>query len=168
MKRIRLFLGRLGSGKSHIAKQQFELSEELGEDPYYIEVSDLVTRFAQQITGKKNPTREEQQGVKQRMKNNPNWLLDAIIQEIERAPTDCIYLSGLREKWIFDKLQEKYGLIDVTVVEADAELRQKRRNLTLEQFNAAEERDDKIGLKELLESVESQASVVENNYEQRG
>lgn len=165
MKRIYLYLGKVGSGKSHIARQQYELMEELGKEPFYIEVSALVTDFAKKITGKENLSREELQGVKAQMKNDPNWLLDSIIEQIESVSTNTIVLSGLREKWIYDKLVEKYGKMRVTIVEADSELRRNRRELSSEQFKAAEERDNQIGLGELLESVGDHAVVVENNYE---
>lgn len=165
MKKLRLFVGKLGSGKSFIAKQQYELAQELGENPSYIEVSDLVTEFARKLTGKDEPSREDLQAVKQHMKDNKNWLLDSIVEAIENAPSNVIYLSGLREGWILDKLEELYGEADITVVEADSELRRKRRDLSEDDFEEASKRDDLIGLGDLLKNVKDRASVVVNNYE---
>lgn len=165
MKRILFYLGKLGCGKSYVARIDYMNSQELDDDPCFIEVSDLVTRFAKQITGKENPSREEQQAVKDQMKNDPNWLLNSITKEIDQANTKCIYVCGLREKWIFDVLETLYGSGEVIIVEADDELRRNRRGLSEEEFAEAQARDDKIGLSELLDSVTGRAKTVINNYE---
>jgi len=165
MKKLKFYLGKLGCGKSHVANLAFMTSQELGDDPCFIEVSDLVTEFAKNITGKENPSREEQQAVKEHMKSDPTWLLDSIVNKIESVDTKCIYISGLREKWIFDILEEKYGRSEVYLVVANDDLRMQRRGLTSEEFAEAQARDDQIGLGELLESVSNRANVIENNYE---
>lgn len=167
MKNIQLFLGRIGSGKSYIARLQQEVTEKIGKETFFIEVSELVEQFAKRVLKKENPSRTDLQGVKDKMKKDPNWLLNMLIEKIESTPNEEIFVSGLREKWIYDILVQRYDKIYTYIIQANAELRRKRRDLTQKQFLEAEERDDQIGLKDLLAAVKSKAVLIINEHEKK-
>ena len=164
MKKIYFYLGKIGSGKSHVAKAFAEKLSRADIPHLFIEVSDLVKQTASEYHGP-NPTREQLQALKEKLKANPNWLLDAILNLISRSNDDIIIISGLREKWILEQIEKKYGTARIAIVEADEELRMKRRQLSPEEFKTAEERDKKIGVDELIDSVRHRADVVPNNFE---
>lgn len=160
---IYFFIGRLGSGKTYIAKQFEKQLQEQGQTTSFIEVSDLVGEVAIALFG--SDSRESKQLVKEKMKENPRFLIDQLIQRIIIANSDVVIISGLREYWIYEELKRRYKKGDVYIVDADAELRKKRRSYTDEQFSKAEELDDKIGVGELIEKVSPFAKRIDNNYE---
>lgn len=163
MRELVFFLGKLGSGKSYIAKKEFAACLQMGMSIDYIEVSDLVSDFAREITGKENPSREDLQLVKEKMKDSPNWLLDSLINKIEETQHSRVIVCGLREKLILDALEKKYGSGEIFIIEARDEVRRERRGLSLDEFIEADMRDYNIGLYRLLESVQDRAKVIKNN-----
>lgn len=155
------FIGRLGSGKTYIAREYEKKLQGQGFLTTFIEVSDIMSTFLPP-----NPTREQKQELKEKFKANPRFLIDRLIECIKNAPSESIIISGLREYWIYDELQRLYWVNRVVIVEAPAELRRKRRGYTEEEFKLAEERDDKIGVGELIKNLSSVAFFEQNIFEQ--
>jgi hypothetical protein len=160
-KNLLFFIGRLGSGKTYVAKQYEKQLQIMGYTTTFIEVSSIMNTFLPP-----NPTREQKQELKEKLKNHPRFLIDSLIEAIKKAPTTEIIISGLREYWIYDELQRQYSVKQVFIVNAPAELRRKRRGYTEEEFKLAEERDDKIGVGELIEKLTQGACVIQNIFEQ--
>ena len=165
MRELIFYLGKLGSGKSCLAKREYKTCLQMGMNIGYLEISELVKEFFINLTGQSKPTRNDLQLVKERMKGDRNWLLNIIIERIESMSCQRIIISGLREKWILEELEKKYGSGEIFIINANKELRRKRRGLTVKEFEESEERDNKIGLEELLSSIEDRATTIVNNYE---
>lgn len=169
MKKLIFYIGKIGSGKSHTAlRREADVSAKKKIPCEYIEVSELVLEQAAKLAKSEvglRPSRKECQEVKQKMmKENPRWLLDLLLQGITNSLSDTIFVSGLREKWIFDELEARYPNVEIYIVEADEEVRAKRRSITLEELRRQEERDNEIGLGAFLEAVRNRAKIIENNY----
>lgn len=158
MKSIRLYLGQLGCGKSHIAKQECKK-----ENGHFIETSALVSQVATKYYS--NPTREQLQKLKFQLQEDPRWLIDLLLQEIENTSKIKIFISGLREVSLYQELNALFGIDEIVIVIADDELRRQRRELSHEQFVEASKRDDSLGLSDLLELVKPKARIVYNNFE---
>jgi len=164
MKKLHFFVGRLGSGKTYIAKLLQQQYKDQDKQTLFIEVSDIVGNFAKKLFGA-NPTREDKQRVKEMMKSNPDFILNEIQSQIEVTTAEYVIISGLREYWIHKELEKQYGQVEVTLVEADTTLRRVRRNYSQEEFEVAEQRDDQIGIGEYIEKIRSRALLCINNYE---
>lgn len=164
-KTIYFFIGFIGSGKTYVAKQFEKTLQEQGKETCFIEVSDLVGEAAKAYFG--SDSRENKQMIKEKMKDNPRFLIDELIKRIDLATADEVIISGLRESWIYEELKRRYKVGDVYLIDADAEARKNRRSYTDEQFAKAEELDNKIGVGELVEKVSPIAKRIDNNYEKR-
>jgi 2-hydroxy-3-keto-5-methylthiopentenyl-1-phosphate phosphatase len=162
--KLHFFVGRLGSGKTYVAKLCQQQHEKKNKKTLFIEVSDIVGDFAKKLFGN-NPSREDKQRVKEMMKNDPKFILNEIIRRIDEVVVDFVIISGLREYWIQEELEKRYGAADVTYVDARPGLRQKRRGYSDEEFKAAESRDDQIGIGSYIEKIKSRATLYQNNYE---
>jgi hypothetical protein len=162
-KTIFFFIGELKSGKSYVARQFEKKLQQEGRTTSFIEVSDIVGEIAKALFG--DDSRESKQAVKDKMKENPRFLADQLLQKIETASVDSVVISGLREYWIFEELKKRYHVGEVYLVDADAALRQNRAKYTDEQFQKASDLDNKIGVKELIEKVSPFAKRIDNNYE---
>lgn len=169
MKTIHLFVGEIACGKSYIAKDYAKYLLRSGCDSTYIEVSDIMTDVARARFNIDKPTREQLQAIKDQLKAEPRFLLDRILELIEKSPHNHILLVGLRELWIFKELKSLYTFGTIMIVEAQASARAKRRNYTELEMQQATERDNKIGNKDLLDYLASneQHRVINNDYEQR-
>ena len=164
MKKLYFFVGRLGSGKTYIAKLLQQQYKEEGKSTLFIEVSDIVGDFAKKLFGA-NPTREDKQRVKEMMKSDPDFILNEMQNRIEAIAAEHIIISGLREYWIHQELEKQYGRAEVTLVEAREDLRKKRRNYNDKEFVEAELRDDQIGIGAYIETIKGRAALRVNNYE---
>ena len=162
--KLHFFVGRLGSGKTYVAKLCQQQHEKKNKSTLFIEVSDIVGDFAKMLFGE-NPTREDKQRVKELMRSDPKFILNDIVRRIDNVVVDFVVISGLREYWIQEELEKRYGVADVTYVEARSSLRQKRRNYSDEEFKAAELRDDQIGIGAYIEKIKNRAVLYLNNYE---
>ena len=162
--KLQFFVGRLGSGKTFIAKLCQQQHKENDKKTLFIEVSDIVGDFAKKLFGE-NPTREDKQRVKEMMTNDPKFILNEIVRRINEVTVDFVIISGLREYWIHEELEKLYGEADITYVEALASLRQKRRNYSKEEFEVAELRDEQIGIGYYILKIKSRAAIYINNYE---
>ncbi len=162
-KSLHFYIGRLGSGKTHLAKQYTEsLNRTYNLDAVFIDVSTVMKSFVGS-----NATREQLQDFKNLMKEEPRFLVDELHRLINSVPNKEFVITGLREPWIYKELSKTYKVRQVVFVDAKPHLRRQRRKLAQDVFEQQEAKDKSLGIDELIELVSSVATVIGNDFEEQ-
>lgn len=145
------FVGRQGSGKTLLGKK---LAHALSVGR--VEVSDVVRKL------NKGLSREELPGTAKRTAKEPDWLVNAVQEEILRVREECggkiVVLSGVRERTLHKGLKHFGASIWSFEVTCPAITRCERLHRlgkvsTVEEFLAHEMRETQMGIRQVLKDA---------------
>lgn len=150
---IIVLVGRLGSGKSKLAKYLVESLD--FRNFHFIEVSDLVKEIIQS-QNRSSLVRESLH----RKQEDPMWLAEPLRQKLVAHKNWVV--SGVRELVLLDTIRDLGQKVHVVRLTCDDKVRLKRckdKFKTLSELRAADEVDNGLGLLDVLASVDCELST---------